>query len=236
VPRGERRPLALAAFLNITLWHVGSAAGVYFMEAGRASIIAFTMPVWAALFGTLFLGERLTAARLAGLALGLAGLGVLVLPDLGKMTAAPIGVTFMLLAAMSWALGTVVVKARSWSLSTAQLTGWQLVIGSIPIAAAAPLTDPPPSVSNLNTETLLVLAYILVFPMIVAQWSWFRLLKLQPAGIAAIGTLAVPVAGGLSSAFFLGEPIGRSEIIALFLVLAALAVVLFRPPLRAERS
>ena len=60
--------LLLAAFFNVTLWHVLTGLGVSLMPAGRASIIAYTMPAWATLLGAAVLGERLTKARLAGLA------------------------------------------------------------------------------------------------------------------------------------------------------------------------
>jgi drug/metabolite transporter (DMT)-like permease len=229
VPRADRVPLALASLGNITLWHLGSAAGVYFMQAGRASIVAYTMPIWAALLSSLFLGERMTVRRTAGLALGIAGLVALLWPDLDRILAAPLGVLCMLLAAFSWAVGTVLTKRRRWQMSAAQLTGWQLVIGGVPIAVLAVLHDPWPDFAAFDARTWLVLAYILLLPMIVAQWIWFRLLELLPASVAAIGTLAIPVVGVLSSALVLGEPIGTAELTALTLVVAALALVLTRP-------
>jgi drug/metabolite transporter (DMT)-like permease len=229
IAAGERVPLVLVSLTNITLWHLGSAAGVNLMQAGRASIIAFTMPIWAAVLSSLFLGERMTRRRLAGLGFGVAGLGALLWPDFDKIVAAPLGVLFMLLAAMSWAVGTVLIKRRAWTMSVAQLSGWQLLIGGVPVAILAALHDPPTDFAAFDVRTWLVLAYILLLPMIVAQWTWFRLLQLMTAGTAAISTLAIPVVGVLSSAALLGEPIGLSELAALVLVVLALALVLIRP-------
>ena len=53
-----------------------------------------------------------------------------------------------------------------------------------------------------------------------------------PAVLAAVGTLAIPIVGVLSSGLVLGEPIGGREILALALVCAALVVVLILPALR----
>jgi drug/metabolite transporter (DMT)-like permease len=53
-----------------------------------------------------------------------------------------------------------------------------------------------------------------------------------PAVVAAIGTLAIPVIGVISSAIALGEPIGIDSIAALVLVLTSLTVVLIVPGLR----
>lgn len=234
---GERMPLVLASVTNITLWHLCTAAGLYFMPAGRASIIAFTMPIWAVVLSAMFLGERMTRRRTAGLLLGILGLAALLWPDFDRIAAAPLGVLFMLTAAFSWAVGTVLTKRQTWTMSAAQLTGWQTTIGGIPVAILAWLHDPPTDFAALQPHVWIVLAYILLLPMIVAQWMWFRLLRVMPAGIAAIGTIAIPVVGVLSSAAFLGEPIGSSEIVALVLVVIALALVLLRPPsARAERE
>jgi len=50
-----------------------------------------------------------------------------------------------------------------------------------------------------------------------------------PAGAAAIGTLAIPVVGVISSAAMTGEAVGLREVLALGLVVAALAIVLVLP-------
>ncbi|MHA1600824.1 MAG: DMT family transporter, partial [Alphaproteobacteria bacterium] len=68
VPTSEIRPLLLCAVFNIVGWHLFSAYGVSLIESGRAAIIAFTMPVWAAALGWFVLGERLTLSGVLGLA------------------------------------------------------------------------------------------------------------------------------------------------------------------------
>ena len=50
-------PLIFAAALNITLWHVLSALGIRMMGSGQASIIAYTMPLWASMLSMIFIGE-----------------------------------------------------------------------------------------------------------------------------------------------------------------------------------
>ena len=139
VPRAERGPLALAALFNITAWHLCSAYGLTRIQAGRGAIIAYTMPLWTVIFGRVLLGERIGGARLAALALGLAGMAVLIAPDARALWAAPAGTLLMLAAAVAWAIGTVLTKATRWTMSTAALTGWQVVLGGIPIALGAAL-------------------------------------------------------------------------------------------------
>jgi drug/metabolite transporter (DMT)-like permease len=227
VRREERWPVVVTAFFNITVWHVTTAIALTLIGAGRASIIAFTMPVWAALLAVVVLDEKLTPRKIAGLALGLAGLGALVLPDWARIAAAPLGVLSVLVAAVGWAAGTVLMKRYRWSISSAQLSGWQLLVGGLPIFLATPfLDDPIDALAALDPMDWLLLAYVLAVPMVLAQWIWVRLVRILPAGIAAIGSMAVPVVGVLSSAFVLGERVGLAELAALVLVVGAIALVL----------
>jgi drug/metabolite transporter (DMT)-like permease len=139
VPRAERGPLALVTLFNITGWHLCSAYALTLVQAGRGAIIAYTMPLWTVLFGRLLLGERLTHSRLLALGLGSAGMAVLVVPEAAALWAAPAGALLMLGAAASWGIGTVLTKTVRWTIPTAVLTGWQVVLGGVPIALGAML-------------------------------------------------------------------------------------------------
>ncbi len=226
VPIVERGPLLLCALFNGVGWHLSSGYGISLMPAGRAAIIAFTMPVWASLLGSFLLDEAITKAKLIGLALGMGGLAVLIGPDLMVLETAPLGALFMLMAAVSWATGTVLLKRFHWSVPTTVLVGWQLIAGALPVSLGALLLEAPPELAGLSREALLAVAYIFLFPMVFCQWAFFRTVRLFPATIAAIGTLAIPVVGVYSSAVILGEAVGWREFIALLLICSALASVL----------
>lgn len=229
-PPREFAWLLLAAFFNVTLWHLFTGYGVSLMAAGRASIIAYTMPAWATLLGAVFLRERLTPARIAALLLGMLGVAALLLPDLDAIIAAPLGALSMILAAITWAVGTIVMKRFRWSGSVAALTGWQTCLGGAPIVAAALIIGPFPGLAHADGVTIAALGYVIFFGMLMGQWGWFAVLARLPVAQASIGTLAIPVIGVLSSTVLLGEHLSPSEIAALALVVAALALAL-RPAL-----
>jgi drug/metabolite transporter (DMT)-like permease len=231
IPPRELRFLLLVASLNVTGWHVCSAYGIFHMRAGRASIIAFTMPLWAAILGSLILKERLNLERWVGLGLGLTGLIILIGPDIKVLGTAPLGALFMLAAAISWAGGTVFIKYFSWTVPTAVLTGWQLILGGIPVVIGAMTLEAITPLFNLSWRASLALIYIIMLPMIFCQWAWFTVVRLFPASVAAIGTLAIPVIGVFSSSLVLGEPVGLQELCALFFVVTGLAIVLLKPQL-----
>lgn len=227
--RAELRPLLICTVFNILGWHICTGYGVSLMPAGRASIIAFTMPVWAAILAVWLLGERMTAYRIAGLVLGMAGLAVLIGPDLAVFDEAPLGALFMLGAATTWATGTVLFKKFDWTSPVAALIGWQLALGAVVMLSVAAAVEPVPDPTQLSLKVILALAYLFALPMVYCQWAYFSVVRIFPAGIAAIGTLLVPVVGVVSSALLLGEPIGVPELLSLALIVMALFVVLVLP-------
>ena len=233
--RGELKPVMLCGSFAILGWMVCSAYGVSLMPAGRASIIAFTMPLWASLAAHFVLGERFTASKALGLMLGLTGLAVLIGPDLLILQRAPVGALFMLAAAVSWAIGTILVKHIDWQLPTLSNIAWQVLLSAVPVTLIAMATEPFPSLYSLSTRATIAFAYIILFPMSFCQWAYFKSIGLLPASIAAIGTLMVPVIGVYSSHLILGEPIGVGDIIALLLVVSALCLVLLVPAWQRSR-
>jgi len=221
-------PLILVALLNVTLWQICMAYALTLMPAGRASIIAYTMPAFATLFGWLFLHERLTLARLSGLALSMAGIGVLVAPEFNHFMTAPVGVLLMVMAAAGWAGGTVGMKYFRWPFSIMQNTGWQFALGGIPIVLSAVAVGSDPHLGALSAKAWAALVYVLTFPILFCQWAWFKAVEILPGSVAAMGALAIPVVGTLSSAALLGEALDFPVLIALGLVVTGLALVVLR--------
>ncbi|CAB1060635.1 Permease of the drug/metabolite transporter (DMT) superfamily [Olavius sp. associated proteobacterium Delta 1] len=227
MPLHELKPLCFVALFSITGWHLFSAHGLLRMDASRAVIIAFTMPLWANILSALLLKERITSTRILALGLGLSALGILIRPELEAVGAAPLGAVFMFGAAVSWATGTVLIKRTDWNTPTTVLTGWQLLLGGIPVVMGAAFFEPSGISLNVSARAIFALTYIIFFPMIYCHWAYFTLVRIFPASIASIGTLAIPVVGVFSSTLILNESVGISEIVALFLVVTALSIAIF---------
>lgn len=235
MPRHEIARMLLVSAFAMLGWQIFSAYGVSLMAAGRASIIAFTMPVWSAFLGAAILDEPITRSKIAGLVLGTAGLAVLMGEDVFILKTAPLGALFMLAAALSWAIGTVLFKAYRWQTPVAALVGWQLAAAAVPITLVALVTEAPPDFAQLSTRAILALVYVFALPMIFCQWAFFKVVSIFPASIASMGTLAVPIVGVYSSAWILGEEVGWREGVSLVLILAALTAVMIIPALTRNR-
>lgn len=228
VPRNLWAPLALVSLLNVTGWFYFSALAVYLIPSGRASIIAYTMPIWTLLFAIPILKQRPTGAHWLALALGLGGVALLLGGDLGALREGVAGTLAMLAGAMSFGLGAVVLKRVSWPMPVMAMTAWQLAIGGIPLLVAAALVDLD-DLRPVSAQAIAATLYTIVFSIICGMYAWFRLVDMVPPQIASLATLLVPVVAVLSSAALLGESVGWREIGALALVLAAMTRVLPMP-------
>lgn len=226
--------LLVTAAFAIVGWHLFTGYGLTLMPAGRAAIIAFLMPVIAALLSSWLLGEDLSANKILALAIGMCGLAVLIGPDLVVFHRAPVGALLMVGAAFAWAMGTVLFKRFNWTSPITTVVGWQLLAGLVPIGLCAALLEPIPNPSGLSAQAWAAATYVFLVPMVFGQWAYYRVVKMLPASIAAINTLLIPVVGVFSSAWLLGEPVGLREIVALSLICAALSAVLIVPARRTE--
>ena len=231
IPREDLKPVILLALLNVSVWHIVTAFGITLIEAGRASMIAYTMPLWATILSVTFLRERLSPIQVVGLAAGIAGIALLLLPAATGISQSLTGALLMFTAAITWAIGVIGMKRVQWRMPVVQLTAWQLAIGGLPILAGMIIAGRPSSLLQISWAGGISLFYACVVGMIFCHYAWFKIVQLFPASIASISMLGVPVVGLLSSAFILGEPIGMTDVAALLLIVTALALVLVAPGL-----
>jgi len=225
LPHGQWGWFLFSTFLNITCWVLFSTVGLRLMGSGHASIIAYTMPLWAMLCAIVFTGERPSMLRSAGLACGLVGLAILLSGELGVMADAPLGVLFMLCAAITWGAGTVVHKRVQWTLQPITLTGWMILIGSLPIFAAA-MIDEVWTLKPISQTAIWASVFVLLVPTIFCWFAWFRVVALAPVIVSTVGIMLVPVMAVIAGGLILDEPIGRREISALAFVVLGIALVL----------
>jgi drug/metabolite transporter (DMT)-like permease len=224
VPAGDLTPLIITSLINITGWHILSAYGLTLLHAGRAAIIAYSMPLWAILLSRLLLKERISSTRWWALAVGSTGLVLLLGPDMQAVGAAPLGALMMVGAAVCWAAGTVLVKYFKWHMPGTLVMGWQLLIGGIPIVLGAILIDPVTAIAAVSWKAIAALIFVVALPTIFCHWAFFMVVQIFPANVAALSTLSVPVIGVFSSALILEEPVTAAELVALFLVVLSLGL------------
>jgi len=228
VPRPLWAKVALLGVANITGWNGLLLFGLQQLPAGRSAIIAFTMPIWSVLFSLALLHEPLSGRRIAGLALGMLGMGVLLGDDIGHIQRAPTAALLVLGAAICWALGTVLLRKWKPPLPQTALTGWMMLLGWIPLAALAPFFSGQP-LRSPSAAGWFALVYNMFLAGTLAHWAWYSLARTLPVAVSSMSSLPVPIVGVFSGMLLLGERPGLGEWTALALVVAAMVGVLWVP-------
>jgi drug/metabolite transporter (DMT)-like permease len=225
IPRVHWTKVAMLALFNITCWNGFVLFGVAQLPAGRSAILAYTMPMWSVLFSLALLHEPLSKRKLAGMALGMLGLSMLLGDDIRHVSRTPTAAFLILAAAIAWAFGTVLL--RKWRLPLPQnaLSGWMMLVGWIPLVILAPIFNEP-SMQALSWKGWFAILYNVFLAGTLAHWAWFTLARTLPVAVSSMSSLPVPVVGVFAGMLVLGERPGASEWIALALVLAAMIAVL----------
>ena len=224
VPRAEWGRLVLYALLNFTAWMAFGTLSLLWLNASEGAILAYTMPVWAALFAWPILGEKPRPARIVALALGFGSIAMLFAGQGASLGVEKLpGLLLILASALCFGLGAVLSKRWPLTLHPVSALTWQMAIGSIPIAMLAPLLEhfEPGLVS---TGIWLWFVWFTVFCMAMSYFTWFGALARLPASTATLGTLLAPVLSVIGAGIFLGETLGLREWAALGGTVAAVAL------------
>jgi drug/metabolite transporter (DMT)-like permease len=232
IPRRDRGKVIIAAFFNVAAFGVGSAYAQVYGTTSRASVIAYSMPIWATLLARLILKERLTPVRIGALALCCAGLAILIFPL--ARNGLPLGALIALGCAWSWAAGTIYLKIVKIDAPMVVIAAWQVLIGALMLIAGMIYFEGLPDLLALPPHVALWLGYNGVIGMGFAYFLWFVVIDRLPTTTASLGSLLVPVVGVIGSAVLLGERPDRYDAVGFALIFTAAACVLLQPALPRE--
>ena len=224
VPRQYWGQLVVAGLLGIAGFNIFAVFAQLSMTASRAAILTYTMPLWSVLFAYLFLGEPIDRLRAAAIAIGAGGLALLSLPFWAQIEAGefPVGLVYVMGAAITWSLGTVYLKSCRIPGAALALTTWQLLVGAVVTTAGMLLFETPRL--ELTPLVTTMLAYHIVFPQAVAYALWFGMIARLATSTVALGTLLVPIFGVLGAVVFLGERPSAVDLAGFALILAAVVL------------
>ncbi|MEQ8356292.1 MAG: DMT family transporter [Kiloniellaceae bacterium] len=225
---GRKLPRSRKDWLALTVIGVGATTLAFFgmfhaaefVSPGIATVIANTQPLLAALLAHWFLGERLGIHGRLGLALGFAGIVLIAVPQIseGGGEAFRIGVTYIVISAIGISASNVVIKGIATKIDPLMAMGWQLVIGSIPLALIAFVTEDPSAIRWTGAFLGSLIALSLAGTA-VAYWVWCTVLQSVALSRANAFAFLVPLFGlGMGAAFY-GERLTA-------LALAGIAVTL----------
>ncbi len=214
VPKGRWLPLIAASMMNLTVWNIATSFAVLYLPSGHASVLSYTMPLWVALLGFVVFRQPLSGRLLAAILIGAAAVVALMAPNFASYGHAPWGLFWGLSAGFCWAVGTFIVKRTSWPGMGLSLTFWQVAASWPPIALGAVLIDGP-AAQWPSAEAIAVTFYTGAIPMALGTSAWFALVKLLPAQVAGLASIAIPIVAVLSGVIVLHEPLSLLQAAAI---------------------
>jgi drug/metabolite transporter (DMT)-like permease len=220
-PRNIRGALLLgllqtSAFIGLTVWAVEIGG------AGRTAVLVYTMPFWVLVLAWPILGERLRGLQWPAVALAFAGLMSLLEP--WRLHGELLSKALAVVAGVAWAASVIVAKKLRVRGGTEllSLTAWQMLLGALPLVAAAWLVPGAPI--HWTGSFIAALLYNVIPANALAWLLWLYVLNKLSAGPASLGMLATPVLGVLAAWVQLGERPSAPEALGMLLIGVALAL------------
>ena len=228
-PRVRARELGSLALISVLLL-AGGNGGVSFAErhvpSGLAALLVASMPLWILVIRTLA-GDRPRSATLVGLAVGFVGVALLVLRGGEQQGASVLYMLIVVLAALSWALGSWLSSRLPLPADVAAGTAIEMLIGGAVLVVFAPVSGESYSgLARASTDSLLALGYLALFGSILAFTAYVWVLQRAP--ISQISTYAYvnPVVAVALGAIILGERITALTLLSGAVIVVAVALVI----------
>ena len=226
LPQGaEWRSVVTLGIPNMLGWHTVAILGVKELASGRAAILGFTMPIWTVLLGAVFLGQRLTRRTVVAVVAVAVAIALLTSSEFTALTGRPLGIVWMEIAAISWAIGTLMMRRAALTLPVETLTIWMMILTSACLWLLAFISEPWPS-WQFSGPMWASLAYGAFINYGFAQTLWAGMARHLPPATSAMSVMAIPLVGTLSATFIVGEWPHWQDYLAIVFVMAAIAAVL----------
>jgi O-acetylserine/cysteine efflux transporter len=197
---------------------------------GLASLVIQMQVFFTVAMAAVVLREPVRAFQV--LAMGLAACGLAVIAHFGHGSATPLGLILTLLAALSWALANMTMKAAG-AVNMLAYVAWASLFAVPPLLACSLLFEGPARiVGGLEHATLAVWLTVLWQALgnsVFAFAVWGSLLHRYPAATVTPFALLVPVFGLGASALFLREPLQPWKLLAGLLLILGLAINILWP-------
>jgi drug/metabolite transporter (DMT)-like permease len=218
---------ALLGLVNNALYLGLNVTGMRSISAGLSALISSVNPVLTALLAALFLGERVTWRKAAGLLLGVGGVAFIVQGRIAGDIDDPIGVAYSIAALVSLVGGTILFKRLAPNGGLWIGNGIQNLAGGL---ALVPFALGFESVSNVVPSWRLfgALAYLVLLVSMFAFLLWFHLLTVVGATAASAYHFLMPPLGMMFGWLLLGEHVALPDLIGILPV--ALGIYLVTRP------
>jgi len=202
------------------------------IPSGIAAVMIATVPIWMSLFEAILTRRAPSGLAVGGIAVGLVGAVILLLPTDGLRSLDPIGVGMVAISAMAWAIGSLYARRGPLPRNALLGTGMEQFAGGVALGVAGLAIGEPASMdlAHVSSASLIGLAYLVVFGSLAAFTAYVWLLNHVPVTTVATYAYVNPVVAVALGVFFRHEPLTPRTLLAAALIIGAVvAMVTGRP-------
>lgn len=204
--------------------------GAMFLSPGRtgagiASVLGNVQPLLAVALAAAFLGERLTRGKAVALGLGLVGVALISsTAPRGSGSDDLAGPILAVLMSVASAAGSVIVKRMGPQPSLLAVTGWQLVLGSLPLLAISAFVERGAAVV-WSPEFVGLLLFLALVGTALTFAVWYWLIQHDEVGRLTMFLFLVPIFGLALAALVFSERVGALEGVGVAFTIAGIGAV-----------
>lgn len=236
--RPDREHWKNATIVGTLLLVIGNGAVAWAeqrVDSGVASLLVATVPLWIVL-GEMVQGRRPELLQWIGVAVGLGGVAILVMPS-GNAAAVPInrtGAAVLICGSLSWTIGSLFSRSARLATPSSLASGMQMLCAGVLMSLVSVVSGEWSRVdlAAISTSSILALGYLIVFGSIIGFSTYMWLLSV--ARPAAVGTYAYvnPLVAVFLGVMVAGEKLPASATLAMIVIVTSVALVSLAPYLK----
>jgi drug/metabolite transporter (DMT)-like permease len=208
-PRPDWPLVAVSGALQMGAYSALTSLALTVLSPGRASVLAFSTPIWVVPLSAWWLHESISWRAGFGVALGVSGIFVIAAPSIHLKESSQISAYALLVAAAAaWAIAIVFVRAHAFIASALSLAPWQMLVAAGLLLPLALVFEGRPTAFGLDVAASL--GYVGPVATAFAYWAVVQAGRHVRASSMSMALLATPSLGILISALTLGEEVGPS--------------------------
>jgi drug/metabolite transporter (DMT)-like permease len=226
-PKGKQwRTIIILSILNFVLSNGLSTWGVKYISSGLGAIIGALVPLWIVII-SFFRGEKLARIAVLGLIVSFGGVCIIFYEHLGDflITDFRFGIILSLIATLTWAFGSMYMKAKATSFNPYFSLGLQMLLSSILLFAYTGATGTSVAITSIPAISWWSIAYLVVIGSVFTFIAFIYALQHLPAELNGIYAYINPIVAVILGAIVFGEPLSMALAVGGGITLVGLYIV-----------
>lgn len=228
--RIDRRAWLGAGFVGLALLLGGNGLvvlGERDVPSALTALIVAVVPLWVVLLRRLF-GERVAIGTIVGVVAGFSGVAILIVPRGMSGSVELVGMLMVVLAGLSWAIGSYFSKRLELPHDPLASTGVQMLVGGLGLLAVGLAAGELglAQFERFSSQSVMALIYLVLFGSVIAYTAYTWALQHAPVSRVATYAYVNPVVAIILGWTLLNEEISLTMIVGAAVIVISVALVM----------